>query len=836
MTTLNDLLELDGAGAWGQLNEPGLPDRAIVRADQWLAALQNLRDWCMWKRVSIHAATLGLEPLADAIAHGEVVPEDALDVFTRSYDEWWFESVTDREPVLRDFLGERHEERIRRFQDLDEHYLRLTRELAVARLVSQIPRGRFADSSEPGILRREAQKKMRQKAVRELLRELSGLLPRLKPCFLMSPLSVAQYLDPTVTDFDLIVFDEASQIPPWDAVGALSRGRNAVIVGDPKQLPPTSFFEKLSPDDEPEEDQVDDVESILDECIAASLPHLTLDWHYRSCHENLIAFSNHRYYNDRLLLFPAACREGAGVFHHHVPGGVYDRSRTRANAAEADAIVADVARRLASPDSAHLSIGIVTFSLAQQVLIEDRLDDMLRRKPALEPYFTDAAPEPVFVKNLENVQGDERDVILLSVCYGPDSQGTVSMNFGPLNREGGWRRLNVAITRARRELHVFSTLRPEQIDLRRSNSEGVLNLKQFLEYAMRGTVALGAVARSPDNALTGSLMAELARCIESHGWTARHRVGYGGYCVDLAVVHPERPEQLVLGIECDGDGYKAFKTARDREKLRQDVLQSLGWELTRIWGSEWWRNPDREAERLDTEIRCAVSTRADWHLPPGRNAHLHLDDTGIGSVTSGATESTKAPVSESDPPPDDPHAAAPRHRPAVLPRHSKPADAFYDTGNTLEVAADIETVVNVEGPASTDTVMHRILAAWNVPQANARARSRFAEILRRCRVAIEEEPDGQGFILPSGQSLCEYRSYRIPEAGVSIRQPEEIPLVEIANAARAVLQQQVGLPTLDLARETARVMGFLRLTRKVQIRFLSGIQILLDHGEAESPG
>ena len=307
----------------------------------------------------------------------------------------------------------------------------------------------------------------------------------------MSPISVAQYLDAAHPLFDVVVFDEASQIPVWDAIGAIARGKQAVIVGDPKQLPPTAFFQRMEDGDEVEEtDTVEDLESILDDCISASIPCLQLNWHYRSRHESLIAFSNYNYYGNRLLTFPSPFTQGMGVSWKHVASGVYDKGKSRTNRAEADAVVSDIISRLKDPERSKDSIGVVTFSQAQQTLIEDLLEKARRDDPEIDTFFGEEVSEPVFVKNLENVQGDERDVILFSICYGPDASGRVSMNFGPMNKDGGERRLNVAITRARREVLVFSTLRVEQIDLARTRSRGVRDLKAFLEYAERGPSAL----------------------------------------------------------------------------------------------------------------------------------------------------------------------------------------------------------------------------------------------------------------------------------------------------------------------------------------------------------
>ena len=358
-------------------------------------------------------------------------------------------------PVARVF-GREQNERIDRFRDVDEKIATLTRALIRARLAAGIPRDQVKDDvpkAEIGLLRREIAKKMRHIPVRQLLNRIPNLLPRLKPCVLMSPLSVAQYLEPSHAIFDVVIFDEASQIPVWDAIGAIARGQQLIVVGDPKQLPPTNFFNSAGDDEDslaPEEFK--DLESILDELMTHGLRHKRLQWHYRSRHEGLIAFSNRQYYENELLTFPSAETALGGVRFKHLPEARYDKGKSRTNRLEADALVTELVARLRNPDGPRHSYGVVTFSLAQQQLIENLLDEERRKFPEIEVHFGDEPPvegEPVFVKNLENVQGDERDVIFFSICYGADETGRVAMNFGPLNRDGGERRLNVAITRAK---------------------------------------------------------------------------------------------------------------------------------------------------------------------------------------------------------------------------------------------------------------------------------------------------------------------------------------------------------------------------------------------------
>ena len=334
--------------------------------------------------------------------------------------------------------------------------------------------------------------------------------------------------------------------------------------------------------------------------MSAGMRHKRLQWHYRSRHEGLIAFSNRRYYENDLLTFPSPFTGLGGVVFRHIPNGCYDHGKSRTNRIEAEALVDELVKRLSDPAHSKYSYGVVTFSMAQQMLIEGLLEERRRAQPELEKFFTEAATdgvEPVFIKNLENVQGDERDVIFFSICYGPDASGKVSMNFGPLTRSGGERRLNVAITRARQEIVIFSTLRGDQINLARSQAAGVRDLKHFLDFAERGAAVLMPGA-STIPAIGGDFELLVAESIRQEGFEVHHQVGCSGYRIDLAVVHPRKKGCYLLGIECDGATYQQAKTARDRDKLRQAVLEGLGWKLHRIWSTDWWHDPEKQIHHL----------------------------------------------------------------------------------------------------------------------------------------------------------------------------------------------------------------------------------------------
>jgi very-short-patch-repair endonuclease len=705
--------------------------------------------------------------------------------------------------VLRDFTCPNHELQIARFRELDSRHTAVTQALLAARLAARVPRlnGSANPTSELGILQRELQKRRAHLPIRQLLQRCRTLLPALKPCLLMSPISVSQYLDAAHPPFDLVVFDEASQIPVWDAIGAVARGRAAVIVGDPRQLPPTRFFQRQQDDEaDPaaEELIVEDLESVLDECLASHLPTLTLDWHYRSRHESLIAFSNLRYYHHRLHTFPAAARAGLGVHYHHVPS-VYDKGTTRTNRAEAAAVVAEVLRRLRDPQLARHSLGVVTFNLPQQSLIEDLLDDARRTDPALEAAFGDDVDEPPFVKNLENVQGDERDVIIFSLTYGPDANGQVSHNFGPLNQDGGERRLNVAITRARREVHVFTALRPEQIDLARTQARGVADLRAFLDYAQRDATALvPPPSGAPPHA---ALLDELAACLTAAGHQVHRQIGCSAYRLDLAVVDPTHPERYLLGVETDGPAYALAHTARDRDKLRAAVLGQLGWHLHRVWALEYWLSPERERQRLLAAVEQARQA------PP--------------------------PAPPPPPPPPAPVVTAPVEPvPLVpyrvyVPPEQWPAEALYQPQAEAPLLATADAVIACEGPIGAELLLRRVADAWGIARLTERVRTRLALVLSRGPWR-HTTSGGLEFWWPPELEPTTWRGFRVPDADdpATARSLDELPLEEFANAARHILATQYAMPRAELARETAKLFGLKRLNPAAQSRAQAALALL----------
>ena len=582
---------------------PEIADRTAVLA----ANAHGLRDWRHWIDAKQRAEKLGLTALTTAIERGSISATEAHKVFLSAYWNWWTAAAIDSDPFLRGFSSITHEALIAEFRKLDSAH----QENIAAYIQSQIAkkiamRRDTRKSSSWGQLQRYMGQSRPRVAIRKLVERYHDLLTTLAPCWMMSPLSVSQYLPVGGRNFDVVIFDEASQITTWDAIGTLARAKQVIIAGDPKQMPPTNFFQRLNEEDEEWEDienRIPDQESILDEMEKARIPQQLLNLHYRSQKEDLIAFSNDRYYENRLITFPPPNR-GKGVSLVR-SGGIYDAGKSRTNLVEARQVVTEIVRRVRHPNEAirNQSIGVVTFNKTQQELIENLLDEERIDDPVVEAAFSNEMLEPVFVKNLETVQGDERDVILFSIGYGSDkTSGPPAMRFGPVNREGGQRRLNVAFTRARQEMKIFTSLYPEQMRITPASSQGVKDLKLFLQFAEQGESILTAATKGSMGEAESPFEEEVAKALRKRGWKTESQIGVSNYRIDIGIIHPERPGEYLAGVECDGATYHSSFTARERDKLRQQILEKLGWSILRTWSTNWWHNRETEAVKLHNRL------------------------------------------------------------------------------------------------------------------------------------------------------------------------------------------------------------------------------------------
>ena len=769
--------------------------RAMVRG--WQEGARYLRDWCHWQALRDEALRQGLEPLVTALESGSQPWSGASRYFEDSYADWWLGQVIARTPVLQRFAAVDHERRIQEFRETDARFAELTRRYIHARLAEKVPSGEIAPPQTPlGILKREIQKKSRHMPVRKLLSTTSGILSHLAPCMLMSPLSVAQYLDTAETRFDLVIFDEASQIPTWDAIGAIARGKQVVVVGDPKQLPPTSFFSAGS-DGESLEGEVDDLESILDECLGSGLPTHTLKWHYRSRRESLIAFSNHRYYQSQLITFPSPVTPDDGVVYHHVPG-TYQRSGARTNRQEAEAVVAFIRRHFRNTSGKVKSLGVVTFSQAQQKLVEDLLDAARRQDGALDLAISAEKHEPLFIKNLENVQGDERDIILFSICYGPDETGRVFMNFGPLNRDGGHRRLNVAITRAKEQVHIFATLQPDQLDTSKTRATGVRDLKHYLEFARRGPSALIGTSSPTGMEPESPFEVEVQTWLLDQGWQVHPQVGCSSYRIDLGVIDPRAPGRYLMAVECDGASYHSAATARDRDKLRQMVLERLGWKVHRIWSTEWWNNREREQARLRVALEAAlVATDIDEEPEISPEPDIQPDDIVPETLPT-------APL-----PTVQPYTVTPLEE-----GHDK---RFYEPSEKGRILRLMRQVITGEGPVCDSVIRRRITGSYGFKRMGNLIQQRLDDLL--AELPSQPDTDGKRVYWPSEGMSANWAGLR--QAGD--RGIDEVPEAELMNCAREALKQLLVADEDTVTRYMGNLLGQQRVTRQAQEKLAVGL-------------
>lgn len=574
----------------------------------------SLSAWNDYCTITGMCTDLGLSVLTELIRFEKPTPLQAGAIYRQAAYESMARDILRLHPELATFTRAGYEGIRERYAATDRMIMEQVR-FRIAHNTSShpIPRGTsygpVKNHTDYELLKRELNKKKRHIPIRQLVHRAVGALKAIKPCFMMSPLSVAQYLDPRRVSFDLVIMDEASQLKPEDALGAIARAKQLIVVGDPKQLPPTSFFDRNDSGlgDDEETMAIQDTESILDICMT-SYSKRRLRWHYRSAHESLIAFSNNRFYDDDLIIFPSPLGADCnyGVHSHYIAGAKYHKGR---NMLEAEVVAKAILEHFRN--NIHNSLGVATFNREQAELISDILDRYQKENPWLQEAIkdTDNSEEPFFIKNLENVQGDERDVIFVSTTYGPDKEtDKVYQRFGPIAGNEGWRRLNVIFTRAKKKLELFTSMRPADIKLSENPSKGTVALKEYLDYAETGRLpSYGTVScKEPDSDFEISV----AHHLSLHGYKTVGQVGVAGFFIDIGVVNPERDDEFILGIECDGATYHSAKSVRDRDRLRQEILEKKGWNIHRIWSTDWFKNRDNEVQRLVKAVRDAVRDKS----------------------------------------------------------------------------------------------------------------------------------------------------------------------------------------------------------------------------------
>lgn len=751
-----------------------------------LGSLDGLKDYMTFKNAEKDADDAGLEVFTQNYRQGLMDEQEAPGVFKNSVVKAMLEKRLDDEIQLVQLTGETMEEKVRELKKLLAEYETLQKKILYYDLASQVPNLvlETATSKEFGIIQRALRSGAKNLSIRSLFEQTDRILRRITPCMLMSPMSVAQYLNPSNDLFDLVIFDEASQLPTPEAIGSLGRGKEAIIVGDPKQLPPTSFFMTANFDeDNPLEE---DLDNILEDALALSIPEASLLWHYRSRHESLIAFSNKNFYDNKLYTYPSPDDLSSKVTLRKNTG-FYDRGGKKVNETEGREIVAEIKQRIMDPDHPGSSIGVVTFSSVQQTLIEDLLDKEAADDPAFADKL-DALPEPLFVKNLENVQGDERDVILFSVGYGNDREGKLSLNFGPLNQDGGWRRLNVAVTRSRSEMIVFTNITPSQLNVSKLSSRGVAELKAFLEYAGRGerTLSLKDIRRDLDSANLNAVIAEKLR---ERGYKVITTIGASKFKVDLAVVHPEDDNQYILGIMCGGESYRDSRACYDREILQKSVLNGLGWEIHNVFPLDWFENEDRETDRIVQKIE-AIHLRNHNGVPLGADL--------------------------AEPSREGEGAAGPKMNPSMVRRYinhevtAKPmtVDEFLKVSNAGFIRQDLLKIIEAEAPISLSLLAKRIKAVYGLSRVSEKIEKQVEMILNSAAVKKIKLADSYYYwtMKETPETLNWYRK-TLPED--IDRKFTEIAPPEIKAAVKDLLREP--LSERALIKTLTAEMGYPRL-------------------------
>lgn len=834
----------------------------VASNEGWIPALREttsslrehsleLQEWMLWRASANLVEQRGLACVVDAIMSG-TPPQEIPVAFEKSLYRAMCAASLAKHKAIAAFSGRVFEEAVRQYAEASNKLMELARKELLLHLASKVPNLTLAaqNGSEAAILKRAIRSRGRGVSIRSLFSSIPTLIKGLAPCMLMSPLSVAQYLDFSNEPFDLVIFDEASQLQTCKAVGALARAKHAIIVGDPNQMPPTAFFASQMNDDELSD--IADMESILEDCLAINMPETYLQWHYRSQHESLISFSNMQFYKSKMCTFPSADDSVSRVHSVHVPGYYEGSGR---NSFEARAVVEELRRRFAESSGKPQSLGVITFNVKQQALIEDLLDEEYAKDPSFESW-TLAGPEPLFVKNLENVQGDERDVILFSITYAPDENGKMAMRFGPVNTEGGWRRLNVAITRARREMILFSTLEPEQIDLSKTSSKGIRALKGFLEFARRGHfVSTGTTSSSDEDYIA----TQVCERLEAQGYTVKRNIGSSSYKVDIAISDNALEGRYLAGVLLDGASYGRAKSTHDREVSRETILKNLGWHIFHIWSIDWWANSSKVISDLSTflEKTKAIATAQHKDDAADTASKIPFDQTGAYKpeitilAPNQKTESTSPfkPIDKHEPDSERFFAidsASVERKPdqekptviyvdspsssdievvpyqyAMLPDGPTLSSDEYTGSNEEEITARFQKVIDTEAPIEKTRLCNKVRESFGIARSGHRIQARNNEILGKTEHK-EAKRGEEVFVWRREDDPMSFKSVRIPDPD-DMPASNEISDEEIACLFVLVISESGPMSRDNLIRTAATRYGYRRIASKIQGIFAEAI-------------
>lgn len=801
------------------------------RLEKCLLNLASLEEWVDFSICRERCNEAGLSAYIDRVQGLRIASDLIVPTFLKRFYRLWLDSVLPGFQSVYSFRRRSQDELVQDFKKLDVNQYQIARARIKELLLSRLPDIHRLNGpvDEVSILMRELSKQRRIMPLRKLFGAIPNLLLTLKPCLMMSPLSVSLFLEAKNYQFDIVIFDEASQVRTEDAIGAIIRGKQIIIAGDTKQLPPTNFFSANTTDgdfdtDEEDRDDYDDsdgYESVLDEAVTV-LPSRTLLWHYRSRHEHLIAFSNAKIYNQQLITFPSIIDRlpDHGVEYIEVENGIYERSGRRSNVNEARRVGEIVFEQILKYPKR--SMGIVTFSEAQQQAVEVEIRRLRIKTQQYEWYFAEDKEEAFFVKNLENVQGDERDTIIFSIGYAKDHNGVMHMNFGPLSKSGGYRRLNVAITRAKFNVKLVGSIKPTDIDLDKTSSEGVRMLRSYIEFAMRGPEILKNEIIASETVYTDSPFEEAVYdFLVNNGYRVATQVGCSGYRIDLAVKHPSLSGRYVIGIECDGASYHSARTARERDRLRQMVLEDIGWKIYRIWSTDWVKDPITEGQKLLDAVKLAIDQYSeDNHVINfDSNDKIKCCETGLIPGEIIVASGSKSVIDN-----ENPYGFEFYEEADVYKVKRKSREEAY-------LADVIRYIVQREYPVHIEVVYKRVLCLLPYQRVSMSVRIFIYDIIKKY---LSKDLDiRESFLWPTGEIKV---SVRASMNNGSNRKIDQISVEELAEAMFIISKKSFGILHNDLYQATARTFGFNRTGGNIHAALDLAYNYLISMNRVENNG
>lgn len=823
-TQLQSVSDLDLNAAFSEVELDDISLNDIL--DRLIACNQNFDRLDGYQDLIAHGRALdshGLQIVRQFIRNGALDLDTAVDSFTLLRSQVVIDNIFNQHPELNELQNVDRSELVERFQSLDGELQQLAAQEIARTHYENMPRGA---SGKVGVVRGELNKKRRQMPIRQLLNNAGDVIVAIKPIFLMSPLSVAQFLTIDGIKFDLLLIDEASQVKPAEALGCIARAKQLVVVGDQKQLPPTSFFDRqISGEDRFEESaeeldtgeliaqQSADMESILTLCDARGMQNEMLNWHYRSEHPSLIEVSNVEFYQEKLA-FPPSPHDSQtrGLQFEHVANGVYSRGKQRNNDIEADRVCERVVEFIQQDPSR--TIGVVTLSTAQRDLVQQKMDRYCREMPDVESYCNPERDEPFFVKNLENVQGDERDVIFVSIGYGRDENGYFAQSFGPVSSEGGERRLNVLFTRARSACRIFASIKHEDIRLDAAKFDGPRILKRFLKYAETGDLD---VPHSVTGEMDSPFEEDVAAVLQEHGFDVHPQVGSGGFRIDLAVVNPDDTRNYLIAIECDGARYHSSSWARERDRLRQQVLEGKGWVFHRIWSTDWFYSRDAEVKRLlDAIEQQRIKIEANTTAARSIGASAAATTPSTGELTNETTESPdpslrepsrRDPISREHPTNAKTSGGTPYSEYRVSVPVQSRALPFLDVRES-ELGTYAQLIIKHEGPIHTDVLTTRLRLAWDLKRSGRQIQAKVQDILKLLRTQGRIKETEPGFWILADDASNQFPIRSRSDVQLSqLKDPRYIAPNEIRDALVSVVEDNFSISIEEATKEVGRLLG-----------------------------